>query len=117
MCQKLSDVIKNAKPDHVVFEEVSLQTNISTLITLARIQGAIMQALYDNSIPFTIYSPSCWRKCLKFQQGRGIARKELKIQALEYVKLNYNIETTEDAAEAICIGSAFLISKNVKEEG
>lgn len=116
MCQKISNVIRTVRPDHVVFEQVSMQTNASTLITLARIQGAIMQTLYEQDIAFTIYSPSSWRKLLKFTQGCGITRKELKQQALDYVRSNYQIETTEDTAEAICIGSAFLIDPNKKDE-
>lgn len=109
MCKKLHELIVRSKADFIAFEDVSLQTNVSTLATLARIQGAIIQSILFSKNPYKIYKPSSWRKVLGFNQGRGIARKELKQQALDYVKTKYSIETKEDIAEAICIGSAFLI--------
>lgn len=109
MCTKLHELITNLEVEFIVFEDVNMQTNVSTLATLARIQGAIIQSILFSRNPYKIYKPSSWRKILGFNQGRGIARKELKQQALDYVKTKYNIETKEDIAEAICIGSAFLI--------
>lgn len=109
MCTKLHELIISSKVDFIIFEDVSLQTNVSTLATLARIQGAIIQSILFSKNPYKIYKSSSWRKVLGFNQGRGIARKELKQQALDYVKTKYNIETKEDIAEAICIGTAFLI--------
>ena len=108
MCQELHKLIQFINPDYVVFEDVSLQNNPSTLTKLARIQGAIIQSLLIYKIPYSIYKPSSWRKILCFNQGRGVARKELKQQAFKYVKDKFNIETKEDICEAICIGFAFI---------
>ncbi len=123
MCQEIHNVIKKTKPDFVVLEDVSLQTNVATLTVLARVQGAILQSSITCNIPYKIYKPSSWRKVLGFNQGKGIARKQLKKQAIEYVEKNYKIKATEDIAESICIGTAFLVdekelkenSKNVKK--
>lgn len=108
MCTSLNNLIATISPDHVVFEDVSLQTNAATLTTLARIQGAIIQSLLTCKISYSIYKPSSWRKILCFNQGRGIARKELKKQAINYVKNIFNIDTKEDICEAICIGQAYI---------
>lgn len=116
MCEKLNELIINSKPDYVILEDVALQSNPLTLTTLARIQGAIIQSLLICNIPYSIYKPSSWRKMLCFNQGRGIARKELKKQAIQYVKNKFNIDVKEDICEAICIGQAYIKSNNIKGE-
>lgn len=109
MCLEIHNLITKSNVDFIVFEDVSLQTNVSTLAILARLQGAIIQSILFSNNPYKMYKPSSWRKVLGFNQGRGIARRQLKKQALDYVQTNYNLKTKEDIAEAICIGSAFLI--------
>lgn len=114
MCKRLNSMILKTTPDVVVFEDVSFQTNPSTLIILARVQGAIIQSALFNNIPFMCYKPSSWRKLNSFRQGKDVTRKELKQQALNYVKRKYNLNVREDVAEAICIGTAFLIDLKSK---
>ena len=115
MCTELHKLIKENSPDYVVLEDVALQSNPATLTTLARIQGAIIQSLLICKIPYSIYKPSSWRKILCFNQGRGVIRKQLKIQAIKYVKDNFNIDTKEDICEAICIGQAHIKITKLKE--
>lgn len=110
MCEKLNGIITTVKPSHVIFEATSLQTNPATLILLSQIQGAIIQTCLINNIDYTIYKPSSWRKVIGINGGKGIKRPEYKKRALEFVKNIYDIDTKEDIAEAICIGSAYLIS-------
>ena len=108
MAVKIYEYIINEKPDIVVFEDVSLQTNVSTLLLLAQIQGVIMQSCIVNGIPYKIYKPTSWRKILNFAQGRNIVRKQLKQQAVDLVKDKYNINVKDDIADAICIGNAYI---------
>ena len=116
MCSEIHKLIQDNSPDYVVLEDVALQTNPSTLTTLARLQGAIIQSLLIYKIPYSIYKPSSWRKVLCFSQGRGIARKELKKQAIKYVKDKFDIDAKEDICEAICIGQARLKQNKLKKE-
>ena len=115
MCIALHKLIQENSPDYVVLEDVALQSNPLTLTTLARIQGAIIQSLLICNISYSIYKPSSWRKVLCFNQGRGIVRKELKLQAIKYVKDHFNIDTKEDICEAICIGQAYIQQNKLKE--
>ena len=108
MIKTIGDYIFNNKPDYVVFEGVSLQTNVSTLLLLAQIQGAIMQTCVLNNIPHIIYKPTTWRKILGFNQGKNIKRPKLKKQAKEFVENKYNLKLKEDICDAICIGEAFI---------
>lgn len=112
MADKICGYIKKQKPDFVVIEDVAMQVNAATLVQLARLQGAIIGYCKVNGISCDILKPSNWRKILGFKQGSSVKRPELKKQAVEYVKNVYNLELSEDVCEAVCIGDAFLKSKN-----
>lgn len=114
MIDKVCSVIHKTKPDYVVFEDIALQSNPSTLILLARLQGAIIGYCQVHKIPYTILKPSNWRKVLGFEQGKGIKRPQLKKQAVQYVKDKYKLILSEDVCEAICIGDAYIKICNQK---
>ena len=105
ICQQ----IKELNPDVVVIEDVQSQGSISTVVSLSRLQGFILGWCYVKHIKTEIIRPSAWRKVLKFKQGAGVKRHELKEQGLNYVKNKYNMELSEDEAEACCIGDASWI--------
>lgn len=105
ICQQ----IKEFNPDIVVIEDVQSQGSISTVVSLARLQGFILGWCYVKHIRTEIVRPSEWRKVLKFRQGAGVKRQELKQQSLDYVKLKYKMDLPEDEAEAVGIGDASWI--------
>ena len=109
-------MIVESNVDYVVFEDVSLQTNVSTLILLAQIQGAIINTCVMNNICYSVYRPTFWRSKLGFKQNRNVKRPELKQQAKDYVYNKYGLKLKEDLCDAICIGEAFII-ENEKEVG
>lgn len=116
MLSSIINIINKYKPDIVVFEDVSLQTNVSTLVVLSRIQGCIISECIKNNISYYIYKPTTWRKILNFKQGRGVARKELKQQAIDFIRAKFDITNiNDDIAESICIGLAFIIKDDFKE--
>lgn len=108
MIKEINNYIVENAPDCVVFEDISLQTNVSTLVLLAQLQGAIMQTCIMNNIEYHTLKSSSWRKMLGFRQGRNIKRPELKQQAKDFVKIKYELELKEDICDAICIGEAFI---------
>lgn len=116
MCKSIVSTITNVKPDNVIFEDVSLQTNVATLRLLAQLQGVIIGCCQLNDLYFKIYKPSSWRKLLNFKQGRGVERKFLKKQSKDYVKQYFSLEVNDDIADAICIGQAYIKSNNIKGE-
>ena len=115
MIKRIHNQIVESKADYVVFEDVSLQTNVSTLILLAQIQGAIISTCVMNNICYDVYKPTFWRSKLGFKQSRNIKRPELKQQAKDYVYNKYGLTLKEDLCDAICIGEAFII-ENKKED-
>lgn len=61
MCKRLNSMILKTRPDVVVFEDVSFQTNPSTLIILARVQVRLFNLPY---LQHTVYvlQPSSWQQ-------------------------------------------------------
>jgi Holliday junction resolvasome RuvABC endonuclease subunit len=102
ICQQ----IKELNPDIVIIEDIQNQSSISTVVSLARLQGFILGWCYVKHIRTEIVRPSEWRKILNFKQGAGIKRQELKEQGMNYVKSKYNVDLSEDESEAVCIGDA-----------
>ena len=101
--QKIAEV----KPDLVVIENVQCQSGVSTVILLARLQGMILGYNYAHKIKTKILSPSQWRSNLKYRQGSGVKRSELKQQSIDYVKEHFGFDDfSEDRCEAICICAA-----------
>ena len=58
MIKRIHNMIIESDVDYVVFEDVSLQTNVSTLILLAQIQGAIINTCVMNNICYSVYRPT-----------------------------------------------------------
>lgn len=115
MCAHIIRFIQETQPDFVVFEDVSMQSNIGTAILLARLQGVIIGTCLDCKILFDFYKPSSWRKVLQFNQGKDVKRNELKRQAKQYVVRTFHLQASEDQSEAICIGWAHILDKeNIK---
>ena len=103
---ELCKTIEKYNPDKVVLEEVAQQSNPMTLKLLARIQGVIIGFCAAHNIDTYIVEPSKWRATLKFKQGAGVKREELKSQAIEYIKEHYHLDLSEDECEACCINEA-----------
>lgn len=110
MLKSIGKYILNSNADYVVFEDISLQTNVSTLLLLARIQGSIIQTCINNDIPYRTIKPTTWRKILGFRQGKDVKRANLKQQAVDYVEQKYNLRVKDDVADAICLGEACILS-------
>lgn len=108
MISAIFEIIDSVKPDVVIIENVQSQANMQAVIMLARLQGAIIGYCYKKHIPWKTYLPSQWRKIIGITQGRGIKREELKAQSMEFVKTITKEPVSEDVAEAIAIGCAYL---------
>lgn len=109
MMTSVKEVIESERPDVVLFENVAYQSNVQTLIVLARLQGSIIQTCINNNIEYKIISPQEWRTKLDFITGRGCKREFLKNQAKLYVKIHYKETVSEDEADAICIAASYII--------
>lgn len=110
MRNKIERMIKEMEPDYVVIEGIAGQRDLQALIKLGQLQGVIMGTAFSNHIPVDILLPAHWRRLNGFKQGGGTKRAELKQQAFDMVQSCYRLSPppTEDEAEAIAIGVAWL---------
>lgn len=106
MARELWKVIKKYKPEHLIIEDTQQQSNIKTVIILARLQGIIIGYAEAHGVKVHILLPSQWRSALSYSQGPKIKRAELKQQSIDYVKEIFGLDVSDDEAEAIAEGVA-----------
>ena len=103
----LCRLIKEYKPSVVTIEDTQNQTNVKTVIYLARLQGCIILYCASKGIKLNILHPTEWRSALEYQQGPKIKRDALKQQSKDFVKNYFGLELeSEDEIEAIAINEA-----------
>ena len=97
-------LIQEEKPDVIGLENIQKQGGMQTFQSLANLQGIIFFLSYKNGIEYHIIRPSEWRSTHCIKQGRGIKRKDQKIDTQLWVREEFEIECDEDSADAIGIG-------------
>lgn len=108
MCALLLQQMKNWGPDEIYIEHPQgYGRNVLTVWMLSQIIGVARAYAIEHDCPISELTPSEWRSYLNFKQGKT-KRDELKRMSIGYVKENYGLEVTDDAADAICIGTAIL---------
>ena len=106
MSKAICEKIDEFKPDVVVLEGIQNQGSIATVILLARLQGMILGYCYAHGIRAEILGPSQWRSKLKFKQGAGVKRDDLKQQAMDYVLKEFGLEVNVDQGDGGSIAVA-----------
>ena len=104
---EICKTIECHNPSIVIIEEVQQQSNVSTVIKLARIQGVAIGFCAAHNIDLHILTPSRWRAALKYKQGPKVKREELKQQSRDFVKNTFGLTIkSEDENEATAINEA-----------
>lgn len=104
---EICKIIEDNKPSVVIIEEVQQQSNVSTVIKLARIQGVAIGFCAAHNIDLHILTPSKWRAALHYKQGPKVKREELKQQSRNFVKNTFGLTIkSEDENEATAINEA-----------
>ena len=103
MFRSIVVLIGDEKPDVVCIEGTHFQNNQNGFKILAQLQGMIMGALALVGIPLVEYPPALWRSKAGIKEGRGVKREELKQLAVDYAKEHFDVECSNDEAEAIVI--------------
>lgn len=117
--QELTDLYYDyADCDNIefAFEDIQLQAgNVKTYKVLAYVQAVLLLFCFYNKIPYTVSTPSHWRKLLGGSFGRK--REEQKQHAIEYVKDVCGKDVSSDEADAVCIGLARIKEKKEDQAG
>lgn len=113
MYDKIKDYIETENPDWVSIENVQYQNNFKTYQQLSQFQGVLFAYFFDKDMPFLLLEPSAWRS---FNEIKGRKRADQKAAAIDKVKELYNIDVTDDEAEAILQGRHFSSIVAIKNE-
>lgn len=110
----LKAALKEWEPDFVGIENIQLQkygnrdtdVQVKTFQTLANLQGVILDVIFEACIDSDLVRPSEWRSYCGISDGDQ-HRDARKKAAQAKVKIWYDMNCTEDEADAICIGKYF----------
>lgn len=116
----LLSMIRSWKPDYIGIEGIQFQEEgsgqkmgVTVFQTLARLQGILMMACYDEKVPFEICPTNTWRHSCGV---KGKTRTDKKRSTQLLVEQWYDIKVSEDEADAIGIGRHLVtfIQKNTE---
>lgn len=101
-----ANMIQTWKPDLVVLEDIQLQKfdggeQVITYKKLAHLQGVLENYCYENGYIYKVVPPATWRA---HSQVKGKTRSDKKKSAQMIVKGLYDVNVTQDEADAILIG-------------
>lgn len=108
MCKRIVKLLTSENPDIVIIERMSVGRNVATARMLAEIIGVVYGwCLSHEGVYYEELTPSQWRGYLGIQ-GKG-KREELKQVSIDYVN-DHGIKVKSDnEADAICIGFAYIV--------
>lgn len=99
-------MIQKWNPDLIVFEDIQLQKfgnneeGVLTFKKLAHLQGVLENYCYEVGRPYKIVPVATWRN---FNEIKGKSRTERKKNAQIKIKRHYDVNVSQDEADAILI--------------
>ena len=112
MMVEICKYIKKHGADKIIMEKSMMKNNIDTVQKLSQIAGAVMLYAATKNMEFQFVYPSEWRKKIGLSQSTQIKREVLKEEAIQAVKKEYDMDVTDDEAEALLIArSGFDLPK------
>ena len=102
----LKTIIDDYEIDFIGLEDIQYQKNIEIYKALAKLQGVLIDVIFEACIDHALAYSTEWRKYCGVGEGTG--RENKKKQAQDKVKLWYGQDCTQDEADAICIGKYFV---------
>ena len=112
--QWLRAALKEWEPDFVGLENIQLQkygtgsaqAQVKTFQTLANLQGVILDTIFEACVESELVYPTEWRSYCGVSDGDQ-HREARKKAAQAKVRIWYDMQCSEDEADAICIGKYF----------
>lgn len=88
----------------VFIEGIQIQKNPVVYEVLAKLAGSLEVMLYESGYLVNVVKASEWRKRVGI---KGRKRADVKKEAIELVKELYDLEVSDDEAEAVLFARAF----------
>lgn len=106
----LDELTNKYKPDLIAIEDIQYQRNQKVYKQLGNLQGVLIDYCIENDIPYEVVMPKKWKALFGIKGGRA---KE-KLGSVDYCKNKFNIDVTDDVADAVLIG--YYIIKTYDKE-
>lgn len=107
--EQLANILIMQEIKEVRYEDIQYQNNVAngvlTFKTLGQVQGVVMELCQAAKIPSSSILAASWKSTLSI---KGRDRATQKRNAAAYVLEKYGKKVTQDEADAICIGTAYL---------
>lgn len=122
MVDNILAIVEQVGIDKIVMEEVipDHSKNTNTFRALMYLQALIHIEMHDKfpRVEIEMAYPSSWRSVCGIKNGRGIKREQEKAEDIKFANQTYGLQlTSDDEADAICIGHAHLHPKDSKDYG
>ena len=98
--QKVTQIIKEFKPDEFAIEAPFFGKNVQSMLKLGRAQGVAIAAAMQSHLPITEYSP---RKVKQAITGNGNAAKEQVWKMLQQILILKEMPDYFDATDALAV--------------
>lgn len=98
---QIKNLIENSNSNFVALEGVQFQNNYKTYSLLSQLQGLIFSTLFERDLSFVLVEPTVWKAYCGI---KGKKREEQKINTIQMVRDKFNLEMSEDEADAIGLG-------------
>lgn len=98
------NLVRTHEVAFVFIEGVQVQRNPVVYEVLAKLAGSLEIMLYESGYFVNVVKASEWRKRVGI---KGRKRADVKKEAIELVKELYDLEVSEDEAEAVLFARAF----------
>lgn len=108
MCLSIIELLKKYNPNIIVIEKLNVGRNMVATRCLSKIIGAVYcYSILNKDVFYYEIQPSQWRSQIGIQSSKR-KREEYKQLSIQFVKDNFNINVTDDEADAICVGVGYI---------
>lgn len=107
---KVISLIEQYNIDKILLEDIQLQgqtNNVTTYKALAEVLGVLEELSRERNIPHELIHSQSWKSTLNI---KGRDRATQKRNAQLYVEETYGLKVSQDATDAICIGTHYVNS-------
>ena len=102
------NLVRTNEVAFVFIEGVQVQRNPRVYEVLAKLAGSLEVLLYESGYLVNVVKASEWRKKVGI---KGRKRADVKLEAIAMVKEIYELDVSEDEAEAILFARAFSMEQ------
>ena len=105
---KVISLIEQYNINKILLEDIQLQgqtNNVETYRKLAEVRGVLSELACEMKIPHEIIHSQSWKSTLGI---KGRDRNTQKRNAQAFVTSTYGLHVSQDASDAICIGTHYI---------